>query len=249
MSALRAALVPAFVLHRYPYRDSSLLMEAFTAEYGRVGLVARGARRPSSRTRGLLQPLRPLLLSWFGRGELMTLTQAEGAGPPLALAGERVMSAFYVNELVLRLLARHDPHAALFAAYVRTLEQLQAAPLTAAVLRVFEKRILEALGYGVDFAREAGGATPVSAAGRYRVEPQAGPVAASHGVPGRCLLQLAAERLESDSLPHARRVLAALLAPHLGPRPLNTPALLRSLRGLERRQGENDADTSRTTGR
>lgn len=249
MSTARAALVPAFVLHRYPYRDSSLLLEAFTAEHGRVGLVARGGRRPGARTRGLLQPLRPLLLSWSGRGELMTMTQAESAGAPLALAGERLMSAFYVNELVLRLLARHDPHAALFATYVHTLEQLQEAAMAAAVLRVFEKRILEALGYGVDFAREAGGITPVSAARRYRVEPQAGPVAATHGVPGRCLLQLAAERLEADSLPQARRVLAALLAPHLGSRPLKTPGLLRSLRSLERRHGESDANTSNTTGR
>lgn len=248
MSVQRVALVPAFVLHRYPYRDSSLLVEAFTAEHGRVGLVARGVRRPGSRTRGLLQPLRPLLISWSGRSELVTLTQVESAGGAVELSGERLMSAFYVNELVLRLLARRDSQAELFGVYANTLQGLYHAAEPAAVLRVFEKRILEALGYGLDFAVEANGVTPVSESRRYRVDPQAGPVPDANGVAGYCLLQLAAERLEPAALLGARRVLAAALAPHLGPRPLKTPALLRSLRGLERSYGESDAASTHPTG-
>lgn len=249
MNAQRAVLVPAFVLHRYPYRDSSLLIEAFTAEHGRVGLVARGVRRPASRTRALLQPLQPLLIGWAGRAELVTLTQAESAGAPIELAGERLMSAFYVNELVLRLLARRDPHAALFGVYGDTLHGLRAASSPAAVLRVFEKRVLEALGYGLDFAVEADGVTPVSESRRYRVDPQAGPVPDINGVGGSCLLQLAAERLELAELADARRVLAAALAPHLGSRPLKTPALLRSLRGMERSYGDDNAASAHSTGR
>ncbi len=123
----RVSLQPAYVLHHRPYRDSSLLLEIFTPDHGRVGLVARGARSPKSRLYGVLQPFQPLLISWVGRGELATLSGAEANGPPQRLQGKSVISGFYINELLLRLLHRHDPHAALFDGYARTLPLLAQA--------------------------------------------------------------------------------------------------------------------------
>ncbi len=123
----RVSLQPAYVLHHRPYRDSSLLLEIFTPDHGRVGLAARGARSPKSRLYGVLQPFQPLLISWVGRGELATLSGAEASGPPQRLQGKSVISGFYINELLLRLLHRHDPHAALFDGYARTLPLLAQA--------------------------------------------------------------------------------------------------------------------------
>src|SRR5688572_13370544 len=101
---------PGFVLHSYPYRETSLLVEAFTRDHGRVALMARGARRPKSALRGILLSFQPLLVSWSGRGELRTLTQAEWRGPYSPLAGQGLICGFYLNELLLKLLARDDPH-------------------------------------------------------------------------------------------------------------------------------------------
>ncbi|HYQ92513.1 MAG TPA: DNA repair protein RecO, partial [Candidatus Competibacteraceae bacterium] len=112
---MQIVLQPAFVLHRRPYRDTSLLLEAWTLEQGRLGLVARGVRTHRSRWQGLLQPFQPLLLSGSGKGELLTLTVAEEAGRPLSPLPARWLSGLYVNELLLRLLPRHDPHPGLFA--------------------------------------------------------------------------------------------------------------------------------------
>ncbi len=112
---VQVMLEPAYVLHHRPYRDSSLILDVLSAAYGRVALVARGARRPKSRLHGVLQPFQPLLASWSLRGEMGTLTAAEaraGGG----LRGRALISGFYVNELLLRLLHRHDPHPQLFTA-------------------------------------------------------------------------------------------------------------------------------------
>lgn len=247
MNRQSASLVPSFVLHRYPYRDSSFLVEVFSAETGRVGLVARGVQRPKSRWRGLLEPLSPLLLSWSGRGELKTLTQAESAGAPIALRGEALLAAFYVNELLLRVLARDDPHEPLFALYVETLHELR-EQRTPQALRRFEKRVLEALGYGVDFTVEGNGTAPVEPGRRYRVDPDAGPVPDPLGVDGQVLRRLAEESFDEDTAGDMRRVLAALLRPHLGAKPMKTAALLRALRGFQSGAGENDAAAIHSTG-
>ena len=126
-----------------------LLLEIFSEAHGRVGLVARGVRSAKSRQRGDLQPFRPLRLSWSGRGELGTLTgvEADGVAPPLQ--GPGLYSAFYVNELLVRLLARQDPHPPLYALYRDSLERLARCTDIEPVLRIFEKRLLEEIGYGL----------------------------------------------------------------------------------------------------
>src|SRR5262245_23753966 len=135
----RISLAPAFLLHHQPWRDSSRILELFTREHGRVTLFARGVRRPASGLKAVLQPFQRLLVSWTGRGEAGTFTGAEIDGDLTPLPAARLMSGFYLNELLLKLLARHDSHAALFDDYATTLAGLCTQADEGCVLRIFEK--------------------------------------------------------------------------------------------------------------
>ncbi|WP_346765492.1 DNA repair protein RecO [Thioalkalivibrio sp. XN8] len=233
---LRVELEPGFILHHRPFRDTSLLLEVLSQAHGRVGLVARGARGSRSRLRPLLQPFRPLLLSWQLRGELGTLTAAEpdGAARPLP-AGEALLALYYVNELLLRLTARLDPHAGLFPGYAATLEALRAPGSPAPALRRFEKLLLDVLGYGPDLGFDQAG-QPVTGAQCYRYHPAGGltPCAADAegALLGTSLHALATGELaDARALADARRLLRAALDVHLDGRPLKTRELLRQFRG------------------
>lgn len=165
---------PAFILHARPYRETSLLIEAFTREHGRVGLVARGVRRERSRLpRGVLQPLQPLLLDWVARGELGTLTGAEIASTPLVLSGDALLAAMYVNELVLRLSGRNDAHVAAFGAYAQCLSRLAEPADIGWTLRRFERDFLADLGYALALTHTAAG-TPIQPDGNYAYDPDSG---------------------------------------------------------------------------
>ena len=233
---MRVLLQPAFVLHRRPYRDTSLLLEVFSQDHGRVGLVARGAAGSRSRLKGLLQPFAPLLLSWIGAGELATLTAAEDAGRPIPLPPQRVLAGLYVNELLLRLLPRLDPHPGLFAAYPLLLAELAAAPGEEPPLRRFEKRLLEELGYGLTLDCEAMNGTPIVAEEQYCYVLDRGPLAASPskvGVPisGQGLLALRDGSLNDPTvLREVKRLTRAALAVQLRGRALKTRELYRARR-------------------
>lgn len=231
----RVTLAPTWVLHTRPYRDTSLLVEALSEEYGRVGLVARGVRGARGRWRGLLQPLQPLLLSWSGRGELGTVTACEPAGAAVPLRDEALLSALYMNEVLLRVMQRSDPQPAIFQIYGDTLAGLAGAD-AAVALRLFEKRLLDALGWGAAYDHTADDGTPVDAAGRYRFAADRGVLSSGAGdleVTGDALLALAREDLSDPRvLADARRVLRAALAPHLGDRPLQTRELLKEWRKM-----------------
>ena len=230
---MRVLLQPAFILHRRPYRNTSLLLEAFGQEHGRLGLVARGAVAPRSRLKGLLQPFAPLLLSWTGEGELATLTTAEDAGCPIPLPPNRVLAGFYVNELLVRLLPRLDPHPRLFAAYQVLLAELAVAPGEEPPLRRFEKRLLEELGYGLTLDREAASGAPIVAEAEYRYVVDRGPLIAGRsgvGVPisGRSLLALRDGMLADPAvLREVKRLTRAALAEQLRGRALKTRELYR----------------------
>src|SRR3972149_10422306 len=140
---------PPCVLHSAPFRETSLLLEVFSRQHGRVALVARGARRPRSALRGLLMSFQPLSLSWFGKSELRTLHSAEWQGGQPQLQGTALLCGFYLNELLLNLMARDDPHQSLFDYYQRTLQRLASEPDHAATLRCFEKHMLQELGYAL----------------------------------------------------------------------------------------------------
>ena len=223
-------LQPAYILHQRDYRDTSLLLEAFSREHGRIGLVARGARAPRSRVRGLLQAFQPLLLSWSGRGELGTLTGVEAAAACSVtprLSGTALYAGFYLNELLMRLLQRQDAHPELFDAYAQTLPGLQTEPQRP--LRLFEKHLLETLGYGLLLDHEAASGEPVDAEADYVYALETGPTrctVATVGqlrLSGRSLLSLAAEDLsDAQSLADSKRLLRAALDLYLGGRALKT---------------------------
>jgi DNA repair protein RecO (recombination protein O) len=234
MNHTRISLEPAWVLHHYPYRDSSLLLEVFSRGHGRIGLIARGARSAKSRWRNQLQILRPLLLSWSMRGELGTLTGVDSRGVVDVLAGRQILCACYLNELLLRLLTRHDPHPELFAAYEESLLTLAAGEEQA--LRLFEKRLLQGLGYGLLLEHEYDSGEPVVAGRHYEYRLEKGPVrcqaAGDKGVflQGSSLLALHHDSLrEPQACREVKSLLRAALALYLGARPLRTREVLRQL--------------------
>ncbi|HEX7374744.1 MAG TPA: DNA repair protein RecO, partial [Steroidobacteraceae bacterium] len=150
VSARRVHLEPAFLLHHYPWRDTSRIFELLTRSHGRVSVFARASRKAASGTGTALQPFGELLVSWAGRGEAGQLTGAERVRPPVHLTGDRLMSGFYANELLMKLLERHDPHPRLFDAYGTLIAQLAKSQADAQrSLRLFEKRLLEELGWGL----------------------------------------------------------------------------------------------------
>lgn len=224
---------PAYVIHARPYRETSLLLEILTPEAGRIGLVARGVRRPKSALKPLLQPFRPLWVDWRGRGELGTLTGAEAAGAAVLLQGRRLWSGLYLNELIQRLLPRDDSHPELFVAYVNALNGLAAASdgeAEEAVLRLFERDLLEAIGYGLSLERDAATGDAIDAATHYFYRLDAGPCTEDDGrsprVSGATLLALARSELSDPGLlREAKQLMRAALAPHLGDRPLKSRTL------------------------
>ena len=240
MSRRRADQEPGYVLHTYPYKETSLIVEAFTRRHGRVALLARGARRPRSAMRGMLLSFQPLQLAWSGAGELATLIRADWGGPLHPLSGRSLMCAFYVNELVLRLLPREDAHEALFDHYADTIAALSSAQALSAVLRSFEKRLLGELGYAPVLDRDAASGAPIDPGGRYRYEPDRGPVrinGAGRGesldVSGRTLLDVAADDYtRPETRDEARYLMRALIGQRLHGQVLHTREVLMELNDL-----------------
>ena len=232
----RADHEPGYVLHTYPYKETSLIVEAFTRRHGRVALLARGARRPRSAMRGVLLAFHPLRFGWSGSAELSNLISAEWAGALQPLAGRGLMCGFYLNELILRLVPREDAHEALFDAYGHALARLSAQEAYAAVLRSFEKRLLAELGYAPLFDREAQSGAPIEPSGSYVYEPDRGPVRSSHGdlvISGRTLLDLAADDYtRSETRDEARYLMRALIGQRLHGQVLHTRSVLMELADL-----------------
>lgn len=238
----RAEQAEAFILHQYPYKETSLIVEAFSRAHGRVALLARGARRPRSAMRGLLLAFRPLRLSWSRGTELGTLTGVEWAGGLPALAGTGLMCGFYLNELILRLLPRDDAHEALFDAYASSLETLAGGTPQATVLRAFERRLLAEVGYALQLDRDAQSGAPIDPAARYLYEPERGPVAAQGSPPpgreawqvaGRTLLAMARDDYaEGRTREESRGLMRALITERLAGQVLHTRAILMELQDL-----------------
>jgi DNA repair protein RecO (recombination protein O) len=237
-SARRVALAPAYILHQYAYRDTGRIVEVFTAEYGRLTLFARGANGPRSSLKGVLQPFQRLLLSWSGKTEACALVAAEIDGAPTHLRKERLMSGFYLNELLLKLTERWDPHPAIFFSYASCIEALCAGAGEEAALRRFEKRLLNDLGYGLQLTMTDEG-LPVERDRYYRVAVERGPqtcVAEAPGaVYGRSLTDLDAESFEdARSLRDAKRVLRAAIDACLDGRSLKSREVMLALRQARR---------------
>jgi len=237
---------PAYVLHAYAYRETSLIVEAFAQTYGRIALVARGARRPRSELHGLLQGFQPLLLSWSGRNELKTLLKAEWRGGLPRIGGAALLCGFYLNELLLKLLPREDPHPLLWAAYASALQALTGDPRPAAqsaTLRRFELRLLAELGYALALTHDVDTGSPIEAGQRYhyafdrgpqRMAAETRPSSQWPVVRGETLIALATERYpDSDVASEAKRLMRGVLDHYLEERRIFSRRVVQDLAALE----------------
>ena len=233
----------AFVLHSYPFRETSLILDVFSRKHGRLPIMARGARRPRSALRGVLLNFQPLQLGWFGKGEVRTLHNAEWQGGQPYLQGTALMCGFYLNELLLNLLARDDPHEQLFGYYRATLYRLAHETDHAATLRCFEKHMLQELGYALVLEREAGNGKAIQAELCYRYAVERGPLLddsapdddAQIGLPvlGKTLLDMALDDYADPlTAQQSKQLMRMLLNHHLGGKILHTRELIKDLQKL-----------------
>lgn len=231
----RVLLAPGYILHHRPYRDTSRILEVLARDHGRLTLFARGVRGPKPRFGGVLQPFDLLLLSFQVGREAGQLTGAESAESAPPLPAGSLMAGFYLNELLLKLTARHDPAPEVFEDYRRALGGLRAGGRIEAALRVFEKRLLEAVGYGVDLISEARTGKAIAAEGFYRFRASEGLVPAREGdadaVAGSSIFALRREELGEGGrvLEDARKVLKAALAERLEGKELATRKVARAM--------------------
>lgn len=234
----RVASQPGFVLHSYPYKETSLIVDVFSRDYGRVALIAKGAKRPHSKLRGVLQTFQPLSVSWSGKTEVRTLTAAEWVGGLLPLEKSALLCGFYLNELLVKLLARDDPHPALFDHYIATLNYLAHDEPAPIVLRKFERALLKETGVGGNFTLCTTTGRPVEQAEIYVVDPEQGPrlphpADTSPRVSGKTLLDMEREDYsDSTTQTQSKFLMRFLLAHHLGGAPLNTRQILIDLMQL-----------------
>ncbi len=223
---------PGFVLHSYPYKETSLIVEVFARDHGRVPLIAKGAKRPHSKLRGALQTFQPLQLSWSGKSEVRTLVSAEWVGGLRPLERSGLLCGFYLNELLVKLLAREDPHPALFDAYVAALNQLAHDEPAAIVLRRFELALLKETGVAGSLVETVQDGQPVDPQRYYVFEPDRGPreaVAADTApvVAGKTLIDMeAGEYGDPATQQQSKFLMRYLLAHHLGGTTLNTRQIL-----------------------
>jgi DNA repair protein RecO (recombination protein O) len=238
----RITLAPAYILHHRPYRDTSRILEVITRDHGRLSLFARGVRGPKAKLASVLQPFQLLLLSWSGRGEAAQLTGAESADHDAPLPASCLMASFYLNELLLKLTTRHDPVVSLFDDYHATVAGLRRGMQLEPSLRIFEKRLLDTLGYGLDLATQAQTGKPIEPGEYYHFRPAQGlfpTVAEAAGaLSGRSLIGLANEHLEGGrDLEDSRRLLQAALAQCLEGRELTTRVVAKAVARKERLSG------------
>jgi DNA repair protein RecO (recombination protein O) len=235
---LRIASQPGFVLHSYPYKETSLSIDLFSRDHGRVALVAKGAKRPHSKLRGVLQTFQPLQLSWSGKSEVRTLTGAEWVGGMLPLEKSALLCGFYLNELLVRMLAREDPHPLLFDQYVATLNQLAHDEPAPVVLRKFELALLKESGVAADITVSSASGEAVQPELAYVVEPESGVREAGGNeyapvVAGKTLLDMErGEYADPQTQFQSKLLLRHLLGHHLGGAPLATRQILIDLTQL-----------------
>jgi DNA repair protein RecO (recombination protein O) len=234
----RVSSQPAFVLHSYPYKETSLIVDVFTRDYGRIALVAKGAKRPHSKLRAVLQTFQPLTVGWSGRAEVRTLTSAEWIGGLLPLEKSALLCGFYLNELLVKLLARDDAHPALFDHYIATLNQLAHDEPAPIVLRKFERALLKETGVGSNLSVCTKTGRVVDPDEVYVVDPERGPRLAHPAdntprVHGKTLLDMEREDYSDNATQmQSKFLMRFLLTHHLGGAPLNTRQILIDLMQL-----------------
>jgi DNA repair protein RecO (recombination protein O) len=236
----------AFVLHAWPYKETSLIVEAFAETEGRVSMVARGAKRPRSELHGVLQAFQPVALSWSGAGELKTLIRAEWRGGMPLPTGSALLCGFYLNELLLKLLPREDPHPKLYAAYREALAGLAGGAPQAPLLRRFELALLAELGYALQLGTEADTGKPIEPGARYHYAFDKG---AQRNAPppglrwpvvrGATLIALAEGRFDdAATAAEAKRLMREVIDHHLEARTIMSRKVVRDLAAIEEESPE-----------
>lgn len=233
--SVRVQHEPGYVLHHRPYRDSSQILDILTRDHGRIAVVARGSRGAKSRLAGVLRPFLPLRVSWVAKSDLGTLTGAEAAGRPAALQGDALLSAYYVNELVMHFLLRHDPQPEIYDLYAGAVAGLATSRNVAGALRHFELDFLGLLGYAVGVAQTAGTHDDVDGKQYYEFRVEQGPVPVKRDsgdlvFDGATLLAIGARRFDDeDVLRAANRLMRHVIQYHLGGKELRTRKVLRDV--------------------
>jgi DNA repair protein RecO (recombination protein O) len=249
---------PAWLLHHRPFRDTSRILDLLTREHGRLSVVARGSRSAKSRLKGILRPFMPLSVSWVARSDLGTLTGAEIGGPPVSLAGDALLSGYYLNELLINLMHRHDPQPDIFDAYAATIRALAGSDDVAPRLRLFEIELLRLLGYALEFDRDRTSHAVLEPGQHYEYRAAEGPVAVDRPTGGMVftgeeLAAIARRRFDQTfALDAANRLLRGVIAYHLDGRELKSRKVLRDIRrsgrsrprigtGADRDDGNNES--------
>ena len=233
---------PAWVLHHRPFRDSSRILDILSRQHGRLSLVARGSRGSKSRLKGILRPFSPLNLSWVMRSDLGTLTGADMTGVPITPSGDALLSGYYVNELLLKLLHNHDPQPDIFDLYGRTIAKLSAGGDVTPALRVFEIELLRLLGYALNLHHDTESQEELVGDDLYEYRPEQGPapVANRQGPMIFTGAEIVAIReMNFDDplvLRNAARLLRSVIAFHLGGKELKSRKVLMELKRGDIRQ-------------
>jgi len=228
---------PAYILHHRAFRDTSQILEVITRDHGRLSLMSRGSRGAKSRLKSILQPFRPLIVGWSGKGEMPTLTSAEPQPvKTLSLTGNALPSAFYINELIIKLLHKHDVHESIYQLYESVIRLLSDKHEIEPVLRLFEKQLLEELGFGLNLPVNAETGEAILADDEYAYYLEHGPVSVSSvrdesyilKLSGKSLLDLDANTLDSEqSLKDAKRLMRSILHYYLDGKPIKSRELFR----------------------
>ena len=230
---------PAWLLHHRPFRDTSRILDILSRDHGRLSLVARGSRSAKSRLKGILRPFLPLRLSWVIRSDMGTLTGAELGGAPIALKGDALLSGYYINELILSLLHRHDAQPEVHSLYSDTIRTLNASGDVAATLRRFEMEALGLLGYALNLDHDMRTGAPLDPDCRYEYRVEQGPVEAGERdgpmvFSGAELKSIAGQSFADErTLRNASRLLRHVIAWHLDGKELMSRKVLREIRRVQ----------------
>lgn len=238
VQAKKSAPQRAFVLHSYAYKESSLIVDLFTVENGRMAAIAKGAKRPASNLRGALLSLQPIEAIFSGRGEVKTLTQAQWLPGQPWLTGQALMCGMYLNELLIKLLPREDPHPQLFESYAATLLTLAESHEHSAILREFEISLLTEMGYGLELEKDVRSGLDLKPETLYRYDPMSGPSEQGIGalVSGAALQSLARGRFDSNAIAaEARDFVRTIINFHLERRSIRSSDVMHDLHQLSER--------------
>ncbi|MGR9117650.1 MAG: DNA repair protein RecO [Gammaproteobacteria bacterium] len=217
-------LQPGYILRHQPYRETSLIIDVLTRDFGVVSILAKGVRKPKSKIAALLRPFQPLYLSYRGRTELKTLTHAEAVHVSIPLQGMSLYCGFYINELIANFLHKFDPYPEVFQLYQQCLVEMAENIQIERVLRIFELNLLISIGYGLQLDFDSQNNKPVAATKRYFFNADYGPVEDEDGdIAGQTLLALQTRNFpDTETLAEAKKLMRTAIDFHLQGKPLKS---------------------------